>query len=52
MLSYIDRNLRFCLGRNDDPAMAAKPPTNPPTKAVTSTSKTDEPPSGNTWAIL
>src|SRR3712207_3543050 len=34
------------------PAMAAKPPTRPPIKAVTNINKTVEPPKGNNSAIL
>ena len=39
-------------GRNELPAMAAKPPTNPPMSAVTSISKMDEPPNLNSSETL
>jgi hypothetical protein len=40
------------IDRNELPLMAAKPPTNAPTNAVTKISNTEDPPKGNICAIL
>ena len=40
------------LNRMEQPAIAAKPPTKPPTKAVMRINNSEEPPSGNNCAIL
>ena len=42
----------FGTGLSELPAIAAKPPTNPPIKAVTSINKTEEPPNLKSSAIL
>jgi hypothetical protein len=43
---------RFFRGYMDAPAIAAKLPTSPPTKAVIKISKIDEPPNGNSCPIF
>jgi hypothetical protein len=52
MINQLNLFLYFLNGRNELPAMPAKPATNPPIKPVISTSSMVAPPNGNSCAIF